>query len=1233
MWEENKFCLRLGFLLFICFHALISLSQNGWSVSGAANPVFTESKGQFVPLERQSGRTILFSAMIGPEVYFTPDGIIYCMSEGVPMTEAEKRKYLRSGSEKHLEEEEKENERLILHNHYVNMEWVGANPNPQVVGEDKAQAYSNYLNPLNPKMSIDHLSGFGKIIYKDLYPNIDVEYVFSPKGGMKYALILHPGADVSLVKMRYGGADRIFKDADGNISFSTAAGNITDHAPQTSYGSGGEAIASKFNLERNTVSFDLGTYDYSRAVIIDPWINSSLVPSYTPVELSVDGANNVYAYGFTGQQTGSGGGPPLNIYVQKFNPAGALIWTFNFTNAMNYLQNTGDIVVDPAGNSYVTNGFYMIGYFVADCMQSKLTPAGSLSWNLVSPQLYENWRNDMNCDYTQLVQLGCGPGCCNVGKGDIVNVLTGAESGLFAPPIIGDIVSSSYGKNGYLYLLSVEDMQSNPPPHSPHLTCLNPATAFSVVFSIPFVASPTFVDGIKSNYGTNGFNALDAGCSFLYVSLGATIQKRDLNSGALLASAAIPGGTMYDNSGTAVDGCGNVYVGSSQGVYVFNSNLSLLTSFATPLPVFDIVIGKQGIFYACGGSSTATTNKGFVAQFSMASICNPITITSTPNSCGGSNIGTATATPLFCAGPYTYQWNPTGQTTQTATGLATGSYTVVVTGSGACNEKDTAVVNITGGLLVTSIPPPTNVSCFGGNNGTANATVTGGTAPFTYAWNPTGQTTQTVTGLSTGTYSVIVTDASGCTGTQTITITQPAALTASVTSTTGGCGGNNGTASVSAAGGTNVFTYNWNPSAQTTQTASNLAAGNYTVTVTDGNGCTATASVIIANPGNIVAVAGPNSTICAGQTLTLNSSGGTNYSWSTGATNAAVSVSPTANTTYSVIVSSGTCSDTAFVTVIVKPSPALVVTGNTLLCIGDTAVLTASGGTNYLWNNGSTSAVITVIPTVSTSYSVTSTNGTCTSVVPVNVVVGAAPTAVVSSTTLCSGQTGILTAGGGGTYSWSSGQSTSSIVVSAAATYSVIVSVGSCADTAAGIVVVNPSPTASISGNVTILAGSSATLSAGGGGNYSWSTGDTTSEIFVTPAVTTTYTVVVTGPNGCADTALVTVYVIEPIVDCSGADLPDVFILPNAFSPNSDGQNEKFHLLYGQLLNDCVKDFYIAIYNRWGEKIYEGTTLDFSWDGTCKGKPEDTAVFAWYLNAILMDGVEVKKKGNVSLLR
>src|SRR5206468_2171770 len=136
-------------------------------------------------------------------------------------------------------------------------------------------------------------------------------------------------------------------------------------------------------------------------------------------------------------------------------------------------------------------------------------------------------------------------------------------------------------------------------------------------------------------------------------------------------------------------------------------------------------------------------------------------------------------------------------------------YTVVVTDSKGCTQSDAVTVgNTNGGTASASVV--TNVTCNGGNNGSASAAITGGASPFTYSWNSTpAQTTATATGLPAGLYIVTVTDAGGCKTPASVTISEPTAIVAKVTSVNATCGNSNGSASVTATGGTGVLIYSW----------------------------------------------------------------------------------------------------------------------------------------------------------------------------------------------------------------------------------------------------------------------------------------------------------------------------------------------------------------------------------------------------------------------------------------
>ncbi len=223
------------------------------------------------------------------------------------------------------------------------------------------------------------------------------------------------------------------------------------------------------------------------------------------------------------------------------------------------------------------------------------------------------------------------------------------------------------------------------------------------------------------------------------------------------------------------------------------------------------------------------------------------------------------------------------------------------------------------GAVVTptvSLASQSNITCNGLSNGSATVTATGGSG-FTYSWSPVGGTAASATGLSAGNYTVTATTPAGCVGTTTVTITQPAAVSATLgTVNNVTCnGGNNGSATVNASGGTGTLTYSWMPSGGTAATASNLAAGNYTLTVKDANNCTASRTVAITEPAAIDA-----GVTQSGAVLTASLSGAT-YQWiNCGTGNSPIggqtaqSFTATATGSYAVIVTSGGCSKTSVCT-------------------------------------------------------------------------------------------------------------------------------------------------------------------------------------------------------------------------------------------------------------------------------------------------------------------------------
>ena len=284
-----------------------------------------------------------------------------------------------------------------------------------------------------------------------------------------------------------------------------------------------------------------------------------------------------------------------------------------------------------------------------------------------------------------------------------------------------------------------------------------------------------------------------------------------------------------------------------------------------------------------------------------------------------------------------------------------------------------------------------------------------------------------------------------------------------------------------------------------------------------------------------LADAGTDVTIESGQSTTLTATGGDTYLWSNGATTASITVNPTVTTTYEVTVNKNGCTskDTVTVTVNDASAPPATVTADAgkdqTICAGSSATLTASGGSVYKWSTGATTKSITVSPGVTTTYSVTVSEGSVSDTDEVLVTVNPLPIADAGSNkTIELGQSVELSATGGNTYLWSTGETTQSITVKPdkSTIYSVTVNQNGCSSSDSVQVTVNvpPPADANAGSDMTICKGESITLNGDGGATYSWSTGATSQNITVSPNRTTTYTLTANrGGTTSTDEVIVTV--------------------------------------------------------------------------------------------------------------
>lgn len=336
-----------------------------------------------------------------------------------------------------------------------------------------------------------------------------------------------------------------------------------------------------------------------------------------------------------------------------------------------------------------------------------------------------------------------------------------------------------------------------------------------------------------------------------------------------------------------------------------------------------------------------------------------------------------------------------------------------------------------------------------------------------FSITPTNSTGVSFTVSPTSTTTYTISDANLTCGTvnTVVTIYVAPSPTLSINSQTI-CSGQSAT--LTALGATN---YTWSVNNATTNsiTVSPTASSVYTVTGTNGTSCS-TSQTVSVNVINTPSLTVNTPSICSGETVTLTVNGATNYTWSSAGSisnpnTSNPTVTPSVTTNYSVTGANSMCNSQTVTTVFVSPNPTISVSGNTFVCNGQSTTLSASGASTYTWNTGVTSSSISVSPTTNTTYTVMGTTGSCTSqtIITVN---SSSNIIVTGGTTICSGQTAVLTANGATSYTWTNPSSLSSssgntVIASPISTtnYTVLGTINSCTNSAVVSVSVNPTPT------------------------------------------------------------------------------------------------------------------------------------------------------------------------------
>jgi gliding motility-associated-like protein len=1187
---------------------------------------FLENKGQMADMQGKALNSLLFKTSgSGADMYITTSGLSYVF------TKIERHKKtapsLMAGKlHKHSLIDDSITEQYCR----ADMELVGADIQKEnIVKEGESEDRTDYyLGGICPN-GLLNVRSYDKVTIKNIYPGIDW-VLFSGAKGLKYNFIVHPGANPSLIRLKYKWTNKPELQNDGSVKISTPMGTITEGIPESYEDENRINVPTTYTLHNGEIQFKVNAYNTAKTLIIDPTIvwgtyyrgNLGVVEDVE--EMQEDGTNvwitgwNV-GFGFPTLNPGGGAycqssmrGGGGDAFILQFSVTGVLKWaTYYGGNGADYgnsiysdganvwvtgmTNSTNLITLNPGGGAYFQGAIGDSGRYNAFIL--KFSTAGLLEWATYyggsTPSFAEDYGYSIQSDGTNVWVTGEASTkdfpTLNPGGGAYFQALPASGSGnafILQFNTSGVLKwATFYGGNGTDRGLSI---------YSDGISTWVTGFTESTTFPTLNPGGGTYYQGPPLSIASNAF----------------VLQ--------FSPTGVLEWGTYFGGNGE--DGGNSI---NSDGTNVWLTGYTSSTNFP--------ILNPGGGAYFQGTNPSSRYGSALISQFTTSGILKWSTYY------GGSIGSTIFGMPTLADG---YSIQNDGTSVWVCGGTTSPDFPTYTNGCGFFQDT-----------LGTASSPPQDVfilqfstsgvrewaTYYGiDNEDDASLISSDGTNLFvagdalhknpTYNWyvntsypmvNPGGgayfaDTIEGEENVFIGKFCI------ACLSPLTVTISPPDTI----------CSGSSTV--LNAIGAAH---YNWSPSSGLSATnianpvASPTVTTTYTVTATGGGPCTGTVidSVKVTVDTLSTITLTKDTTICKGDSIQIVASGGATYLWNTGATTSSIDVKPLSYTLFTVDISRGKCTKKAFMYVTVKPVPSIHVTGTTIICNGDSTLLTASGGLSYKWNNGATTSSIKIGPGSTTTYSVSISNGTCAKDTSITVTVNPIPIGGISGNIfICAGTSTTLSASGGTSYIWNTGETTSSIMVSpiAGTTYSVTIIQNGCADSLTAFVSVNAVPVITACCDSSIIFGQSVQLASTGGGTYNWSPPDglscnDCSNPLSNPMQTTTYTLTITSDSGCISREFITID-----VNCG-----QVFV-PTAFSPNGDGQND---ILY--VKGPCIKSIELLIFDRWGNKVFESTDINNGWDGKLDGLPMNTGTYVYFLTATMYNDAVIEKKGNITLVR
>ncbi|NOQ73484.1 MAG: T9SS type A sorting domain-containing protein [Crocinitomix sp.] len=623
-------------LIFFSLQTIISFTQNDnvdWQVEPFSNIGFAENLDRYDGLLNEE---VQFFADYGPcKIYLSDDAFIFGKPEDFTKEEVHER----------YEKIEHNEELTPAKWSYFKIEFQNTNALSTIEATEINRHTLHFQDPENSEKTL-MAKTYKALIYKNIYPNIDMKLELPEEGGLKYSFYVHPGGDYTSIRMKYSGAEVKLLES-GELKINASDFGFKDAKPVSEVD--GNRLNSNYRLENNEVTFDVENYDVTQTLVIDPWLVTDV-----PFDLSAWDKKRDVAYDDAGRCVISGGSSIASFErkVAQYNSEGELNWLYD-----ELYGGEVDITTIPS-----TGYIYALAYWYPGRID-KLNMFGVLFAG------YE----------FHVTELALSPVESRAIKyNDVYNKLCIGHGGLYGDsiPLIGNMDPDLLTWDTHEVLIEDESIAKDPimfdidpDGESIYFAVANTYGGWhsfsNKIYKVDFNDPDLIYWENNSGYILDeayNFNGMACGKDFLFTVHGDKLKRWDKETGLQLDSL------VFDDpysAGIDTDDCGNVYVGFKDSIVMYNSDLTQITMFEIPDSCTDISINKN-LMYACGPSFLTKIN---LAEFN-------IELTATADNCESCN-GTATIdTTNDCHG-YEVEsilWSPGGQTTFTATGLCAGWY-------------------------------------------------------------------------------------------------------------------------------------------------------------------------------------------------------------------------------------------------------------------------------------------------------------------------------------------------------------------------------------------------------------------------------------------------------------------------------------------------------------------------------------------------------------------------------